>query len=89
MHWKVKLEGDDNTLSKLTSGNSAAAQISRDGVDWFLESTDFDMISEHLEVKDKAAQILSSMLGAGATTANIAMGPVYRIHYDNSKTVFR
>jgi hypothetical protein len=89
MHWKVKLEGDDNTLTKLASGNSAAAQVSRDGVDWFLESTDFEMLSDHLEVKDRANQILGSILSAGAATANIGMGPIYRIHYDNSKTVFR
>lgn len=87
MHWKVKLEGDDNTIGQLTKNNSAAAQVLRDGVDWFLESTDFEMISEATEVKDKAGVILSSL--AGASAAAIALGPVYRIHYDNSKTVYR
>jgi len=83
MHWKVKLEGDENTLTKLASGGNANAKVSRDGVDWFLESTDFEMISEHTDVKTKAASILSAM------GAKVAMGPIYRMHYDNSKTVYR
>jgi hypothetical protein len=90
MDWKVRLEGDDNTLTLLQQYNNPGAKIMRDGLDWFLESSEFQMLSDHREVKQKAAFILSSILGSGAVSgATIGMGHVYRMHYDNSKTVYR
>jgi len=86
MHWKVKLEGDENTLSTLAgSCSSPQAKVVRDGVDWFLESTDFDVIMDPVEVKTRATEILTSV----ASGAPVNLGPVYRLHYDNSKTVYR
>lgn len=86
MHWKVKLEGADGAIGPLANSGNPAAQISRDGVDWFLESGDFALMSDHLEVKERASQIMQAL---GPSAANIALGPIYRIHYDNSKSVFR
>lgn len=88
MDWKVKLEGDENTFLQLQQKYTAPnAAITRDGINWFLESSDFEPMSDHQEVKQLAHQIVQSILTA--TQANIVMGPIYRIHYDNSKTVFR
>ena len=93
MHWKVQLQGQESTLTQLAQAhNSPGSQITRDGVDWFLESTDFDYSTDHLEVKEKATVIVNSILASGTITpgsANIEVGAIYRIHYDNSKTVFR
>lgn len=91
MNWKVKLEGDDNTLASLAQASNPAAQIIKDGVEWFLESSEFALISDHVEVKEKAAAIVQGLLASGAVAggSNIALGPVYRMHYDNSKTVYR
>jgi len=86
MHWKVRLDGDDNMLAQLAGANNTpVAKLSRDGVEWFLESSDFEMMTNHLEVKERAAQIVGAMQAATA----VGIGPIYRIHYDNSKTVFR
>lgn len=86
MHWKVKLEADDNTLGQLAgSCNRPNTTVVRDGVDWFLEATDFEMIMDPVEVKTKAAEILDAIANGGT----IVLGPVYRLHYDNSKTVYR
>jgi hypothetical protein len=90
MDWKVRLEGDDNTLGNLQQYNNPASKIMRDGVDWYLESSEFQMLSDYKEVRQKAAVILGSILGNGAVSgATVGMGPVYRMHYDNSKTVYR
>jgi hypothetical protein len=84
--WKVKLEADDSTLGQLAGKcDSPKAKVIRDGVDWFLESTDFDMMMDPVEVKNKAVEIV----GAIANGGSINLGPVYRLHYDNSKTVYR
>lgn len=86
MDWKVKLEGAEGAISQLANSGNPAAKISRDGVDWFLHSGDFEMMMDHMDVKNRASEILQSL---GPSAANIGLGPVYRIHYDNSKTVFR
>ncbi len=72
MHWKVKLEGADGAIGPLANSGNPAAQISRDGVDWFLESGDFALMSDHLEVKERASQIMQAL---GPSAANIALGP--------------
>ena len=91
MEWKVRLEGDENTISELAKTcTTPAARVSRDGLDWFLESSEFAMFTDHLDVKQKASEIMQSILSASATPqATIALGVIYRIHYDNSKTAFR
>lgn len=91
MEWKVRLEGDENTISELAKTCTApAARVSRDGVDWFLESNEFAVFTDHLQVKQKAQDIVQSMLAASKTPqAAIGIGVIYRIHYDNSKTAFR
>jgi hypothetical protein len=83
MHWKVKLDGDENALAQLAQASSPTAQIMKDGIEWFLESNDFALMSDHQEVKQRAAAIVHAM------GANVSLGPVYRMHYDNSKTVYR
>jgi len=88
MDWKVRLEGEDNTLTQLQTANrSPGARVTRDGVDWFLESSDFAMLTDHLAVREKAATIVSTIL-EGAPQ-NVGLGSVYRMHYDGSKTVFK
>lgn len=92
MQWKVQVESDEATLAQLTQAyNTPAAQITKDGVDWFLESTDFSYFTDHLEVKQKASEIVSGMLASGKIPpqTEIQLGAIYRIHYDNSKSVFR
>ena len=87
MDWKVRLEGEDSTLSQLQSAHrSPAAKVSRDGVDWFLESSDFEPLTDHVAVREKATSIVQSVLGAAQ---NVGLGPVIRMHYDGSKSVFR
>jgi hypothetical protein len=91
--WKIKLEGDENLLSRMGQHYvEKEAHIIRDGIDWFLESTEFEYFTDHNEVKVKAHEMIQKMLQEGKIPpqqANIAFGPVYRIHYDNSKTVYR
>ncbi len=90
--WKVQLTGEDATFSQLQSHNSRETQVMRDGINWFLESSEFELITDHMEVKEKAKQIVSALVASGKISpaaANIGFGAVYRIHYDNSKTVYR
>lgn len=90
--WKVQLQGEDSTFTQLQTQNNRETQIMRDGVNWFLESTDFEFFTDHLKVKEKAKQIISALVASGnisPAAANIGFGAVYRIHYDNSKTVYR
>ena len=93
MDWKVRLEGDESALTKLTTAcSSPDTRVTRDGIEWFLESKEFETLMDHVEVKEKATLIVHSALASGTESgapANIVLGPVYRIHYDNSKTVFR
>lgn len=91
MDWKAQLQGDESALSQLREANTVPnASITRNGVEWFIESTDFELLTDDGQVRQKAEQILSSMLGAGAAPQSpIAIGPVYRMHYDGSKTVYR
>jgi hypothetical protein len=86
MDWKVRLEGEDNTLTQLQSAHSSpAAKVSRDGVDWYLESSDFEPLTDHVAVREKATAIVQSVLAA----QNVGLGPVIRMHYDGSKSIFR
>jgi hypothetical protein len=92
MHWKVRLDGEEGVLRQLAEENTTpAAQVTRDGVEWFLESTEFQYFTDHLEVKEKAGAILGSLLAAGSVPpqTSIALGAIYRMHYDNSKTVYK
>jgi hypothetical protein len=85
MDWKVRLE--EKTLAQLQSAHSSpAAKVSRDGVEWFLESSDFEALTDHLAVREKATEIVKSVLAA---SPNVGLGPVIRMHYDGSKSVFR
>lgn len=91
-NWKVQLLGDDNTLTQLAVANKAPElYIARDGVDCFLESTEFVMMSDHLEVKGKAGAIIEALVASGKVPAgtNLGIGVIYKMHYDNSKTVYR
>lgn len=87
MDWKVRLEGDEGTLSQLQQASSPTAKVIRDGVDWFLESTDFEPLTDHVAVRERAATIVQAIL-AGQPVA-VGLGPVIRMHYDGSKSVFR
>ena len=88
MDWKVRLEGDESTLSQLQQATSSpAAKVMRDGVDWYLESTDFEPLTDHVAVREKAATIVETIMGG--QPAAVALGPVIRMHYDGSKSVFR
>ena len=89
--WKVQLLGDGDLLTELALANkSKEIYISRDGNDCFLESSDFIMSTDHLEVKAKAAEIVSALTKSGvAAGATIGLGTIYKIHYDNSKTVYK
>ena len=93
MDWKVKLEGDDNTFTQLQQAyTNPEIKITRDGVRWFLESSDFEPMSDHLQVRERAAMIVQAIVQNSANSGgqvNIGMSDIYRIHYDNSKTVFR
>lgn len=90
MDWRVKLESEDNTMVQLRDSayNKPTAMIVRDGISWFLESTDFDGIRDHAVIKDKASQIIQAM-HSQAPGATIGMGDMYRFHYDGSKTVYK
>lgn len=93
MDWKAQIEGEESTITKLQAGNNPAiATIIRDGVGWFLESPEFTMLSDHMDVRAKANSILTSMVESNSLSgdsAKIAIGSIIRIHYDNSKSVFR
>jgi hypothetical protein len=91
MQWKAELQGDDSVLTQLAQGNSPGATILRDGVGWFLESSEFAYFSDHVQVKERAAAIVKEMLAARQAPPEIVVGvgAIYRIHYDNSKSVFR
>ena len=89
--WKVKLEGDENTIGALAQNfTDKEACVRRDGVEWYLESTQFEYFTDHNEVKAKASEIVSQMLQSGkvAGAGNISLTKMVRIHYDNSKSVF-
>ncbi len=89
MDWKAQLEGGDGAITKLQSGSGASgAKIIRDGVGWFLESPEFSVLSDHNEVRAKANSILGTLATTSGTTG-VAVGSIIRIHYDNSKSVFR
>ncbi len=89
MDWKAQLEGGEGAITQLQSGSGAAgATIIRDGVGWFLESPEFSILSDHTEVREKANSILSTIATASGATG-VAVGTIIRIHYDNSKSVFR
>lgn len=93
MDWKVQLEGEDTAVQHLQGSNDGQrVKISRDGVGWFLESNDFMMLSDHQDVRAKANEIVQSLVTAGGASSpakNVGLGSVVRIHYDNSKTVYR
>lgn len=91
MQWKVQIEGDDESIAKLSQSNSPGGQLTRDGTGWFLESNEFPLISDHVEVKQKALEIIQHLLTVNALPpqSNVVVGAVYRIHYDNSKSVYR
>lgn len=89
MDWKAQLEGGDGAITQLQSGSGApGAKIIRDGVGWFLESPEFSVLSDHNEVREKANSILGALATASGATG-VAVGSIIRIHYDNSKSVFR
>ncbi len=85
MDWKVRLEADDNSLAQLQATHtSPAAKVTRDGVDWFLESSDFELLSDPVAVRERATAIVQSVLAAP-----VGLSHVYRMHYDGSKTVYK
>ena len=89
MDWKAQLEGGEGAITQMQSGNAVpGAKIIRDGVGWFLESQEFTMLSDHTEVRKKANSILNALLTASGASG-VAVGSIIRIHYDNSKSVFR
>ena len=84
MDWKVKLQADDNALAHLQSKHTdPTAKVTRDGIDWYLESTDFEMLSDANSVRARANEIVQSVMASAA-----GLGNVYRMHYDGSKTVY-
>jgi hypothetical protein len=91
MEWKARLDGDEKVITELAKAcTPPASRVSRDGVEWFLESNVFASLMDHVEVKQKATEIVQSLLSASdAPASSIAIGVIYRIHYDNSKTAFR
>jgi hypothetical protein len=90
MDWKAQLEGEESALTQLrTANNVANASITRNGIEWFLESGDFELLTDDLQVRERAQQILTAMMAAVSQSANIGIGSVFRMHYDGSKTVFR
>lgn len=89
MDWKAQLEGGESAITQLRSGEGASgAKIIRDGVGWFLESPEFSVLSDHTEVREKANTILNALATASGASG-VAVGSIIRIHYDNSKSVFR
>ena len=91
-NWKVQLLSDDNTLTQLTLAHKTHdIFISKDGTDCFLESTGFAMSSDHNEVRQKAVEIIENLQKnpEAPIAAEIKTGVIYKMHYDNSKTVFR
>lgn len=90
MDWKAQLEGEETALTQLRSAhNTPNASITRNGIEWFLESTDFELLTDDRQVREKAQLILDSMIGSAAQSSPIGIGPVIRMHYDGSKSVFR
>jgi|AGTN01.1.fsa_nt_gi hypothetical protein len=91
--WKVKLEGDENLIYRMSQHyREKEALVIRDGNDWFLESTEFALMSEHTEVRRKGLEMVQKMMQEGnipPQQQNVHPTVVYRIHYDNSKTVYR
>lgn len=89
MDWKAQIEGGESAITQLQSGSGATgAKIIRDGVGWFLESPEFSVLSDHTEVREKANTILNALATASGASG-VAVGTIIRIHYDNSKSVFR
>lgn len=89
MDWKAQIEGGETAITQLQSGSGATgAKIIRDGVGWFLESPEFSVLSDHTEVREKANTILNALATASGASG-VAVGTIIRIHYDNSKSVFR
>ncbi|MBX9770336.1 MAG: hypothetical protein K2X29_03140, partial [Candidatus Obscuribacterales bacterium] len=73
-NWKVQLLGEGDTLTKLALANKTKEiYISSDGPDCFLESTDFAMSTDHLEVKEKAASIIDTLIASGGAPAGAAI----------------
>jgi hypothetical protein len=93
MDWKAQLEGGESIITKLQTGSGpSGAKIIRDGIGWYLESPEFTVLSDHQEVRAKANSILNDLVTASGATGeagNVAVGSIIRIHYDNSKSVFR
>lgn len=90
MDWKAQLEGGEGIITKLQAGNGPnGAKIIRDGIGWYLESPEFTVLSDHLEVRAKANSILNALVTASGDTGSVAVGSIIRIHYDNSKSVYR
>lgn len=84
MDWKVKLQADDAALAQLQAQHTdPAAKVTRDGIDWYLESTDFEMLSDANSVRARAGEIVQAKMASAA-----GLGNVYRMHYDGSKTVY-
>lgn len=84
MDWKVKLQADDAALAQLqTKHTDPTAKVTRDGIDWYLESSDFEMLSDANSVRARAAEIMQAVMASAA-----GLGNVYRMHYDGSKTVY-
>lgn len=92
MDWKAQLQGEENALSQLREANNVPnANITRNGVEWFLETGDFELLTDDRQVREKAEQILSSMIAAKTSSQSqpITIGSIIRMHYDGSKTVFK
>jgi len=91
MEWKVRLTAEEATITEMAQAfTTPAAKLTRDGVDWYLESSEFAYFTDHTDVKEKAQGIVGSFLTASTNPqAKIEIGPIVRIHYDNSKSVFR
>jgi hypothetical protein len=86
MDWKIRLDGDEITMAHLQAQHTnPTAKVTRDGVNWFLESSEFALLTDHRAVREKATSIVQTVLGS----PDVSLGNVYRMHYDNSNTVFR
>jgi hypothetical protein len=82
--WKVKLNADDSSLAQLQAKHTdPSAKVTRDGIDWYLESSEFELLSDPTAVREKATAIVQSVLASA-----VGLGNVYRMHYDGSKTVY-
>jgi hypothetical protein len=84
MDWKIKLHAEDKALTQLQATHTdPAAKVTRDGIDWYLESSEFELLSDAEAVREKATLIAQSSL-----SLPVGLGNVYRMHYDGSKTVY-